>query len=251
MTVKNRGKGREVLADYILPDDTAGGTDGETVKPISSNAFYDHVVDTSTHGVTTIDGVTERDAAIATHAAILDAHMGDMLAECAVGYYDPCNIVIGWGTSAVTALTLYAHPIKVIRAKTFDRIGVRISVAGAATKIMRLGIYNDSGGYPSSLALDCGTIAVDASGWLTITISKQLTKATYWLGVVSDGTPTMYYASYGWSPRGNFSTPHYNGAICDLLTLALADTTLPDPFTAGAADGRGIGIPLLRLGSLD
>ena len=41
----------QILSTWAV-DDTAGGTDGLTTQPPSSNAFYDHVVDTTTHGAT-------------------------------------------------------------------------------------------------------------------------------------------------------------------------------------------------------
>lgn len=41
----------QILSTWAV-DDTAGGTNGLTTQPPSSNAFYDHVQDTTTHGTT-------------------------------------------------------------------------------------------------------------------------------------------------------------------------------------------------------
>jgi hypothetical protein len=53
---------------------------------------------------------------------------------------------------------LYAIPIEFPRAVTIAAIGVEITVVGAASSVIRLGIYDDEAGVPTSLLVDAGTI---------------------------------------------------------------------------------------------
>lgn len=68
---------------------------------------------------------------------------------------------------------------------TFDRIGVEVTTAQAASNL-RLGIYSDSSGVPGARVLDAGTVASATTGAKTITISQALSAGLYWLALKSD-----------------------------------------------------------------
>jgi hypothetical protein len=78
--------------------------------------------------------------------------------------------------------TTYYTPFFVPVTTTFDRIAIRTGSTFSGTAVARLGIYNSSGGKPSTVVLDAGTVSATAlSTSYTITISQQLTPGLYWL----------------------------------------------------------------------
>lgn len=97
------------------------------------------------------------------------------------------------GAFAVTNNQMTAAPFWVGVTTTFDRIGAVVTVAGAASTVVRLGIYGDAGnGEPGALILEAGTIAGDSATAQEITISQQLSPGWYHLAAVAQGgTPTM------------------------------------------------------------
>lgn len=107
----------------------------------------------------------------------------------------------GLTTFALTANRLYFAPFFCIATTTFDRLVVYVSTAVAATNL-RLGIFNSgSDGFPGTRLLDAGTVASATTGTKEITISQSLTADTvYWLGVVSDGAPSIRVRSNSESP---------------------------------------------------
>jgi hypothetical protein len=84
--------------------------------------------------------------------------------------------------------TAYMAPFRVGGGgQSFDRIACVISTAGAASSVVRLGIYaSDANGLPGSLHLDAGTTAADVTGDKTITISTTLSDGLYWLLMVTN-----------------------------------------------------------------
>mgnify|MGYP001592524472 FL=1 len=97
---------------------------------------------------------------------------------------------LGGTTLVVTAGRIYYLPIFVADPQTYIRIGAEVTVAGAAGKVIRLGIHAWNKGVPGALVLDAGTIAADAVATAEITISKLL-QGWYFLTFVSDGAPTV------------------------------------------------------------
>jgi len=97
------------------------------------------------------------------------------------GYYYASQIpVVGFGTPSVN--TTYYTPFFVPVTTTFDRIAVRTGSTFSGTSSTRIGIYNSTGGQPSTVLLDAGTVANTASNQTAqITISQQLTAGIYWL----------------------------------------------------------------------
>ena len=89
----------------------------------------------------------------------------------------------GANTLATYAVnTSYYIPFYVTVAQTFDRIAINASASFVGSGSIRLGIYNNTAGVPSTVLLDAGTVAASAaSTQYTITISQALSVGYYWL----------------------------------------------------------------------
>jgi hypothetical protein len=90
-----------------------------------------------------------------------------------------------------------------LRAVTLAEIGVALVAAGSAGATVRLGIYSDAGGVPSTLAIDAGVIdATGAAGWRGITISLPLAAGRWWLAAACQGaSSTLRAGSIGLDGR--------------------------------------------------
>jgi hypothetical protein len=93
-------------------------------------------------------------------------------------------------TLTLTDGTFIVTPIFFVRPVTLDRIAVRVTTAGSAGSVIRLGIYSaDAAMFPSTLVLDAGTVDSSSTGTKEITISQALPFGVYWLGAVGQATP--------------------------------------------------------------
>jgi len=188
---------------------------------------------------------------MADHIASLDAHTKDIFEEIRTGEY---FYNIGAGTTiALIANWLYALPLLLARDITVDRIAIEVTTAGAADTDARLGIYSDGTNIqPGALLLDAGTVDVDSIGIKEITISQVLTKGRWWLGIVSDGTPTVagVLREYGATTGMGIASSNFrrkNGSVY----VAHSYAALPDPFgSATLYNGHAPGV-LVRVASLD
>ena len=103
--------------------------------------------------------------------------------------------------------TTYYLPIVIQNAVTADRIACR-GGTGLSGGSVRLGIYNDSSGLPSTVLIDAGTVATGAGGVAQITISQSLSVGIYWLAFCQQGTAptTPVYSGSGGSTTGTFNS---------------------------------------------
>jgi hypothetical protein len=112
---------------------------------------------------------------------------------------------------AMSANSLYLVAMFFIKPTTIDRIGVRVTTAGAAGSVIRLGIYNaDDDMFPAGLLLDAGTVVGTSTGNVDITISQALNPGIYWMGAVSQGSPATVPSI---SARTGNIAPVLSGAI--------------------------------------
>jgi len=183
----------------------------------------------------------------------LDAHTYNAMQVIRTGEYWGGGLGFPRSWSLVlTANRLYAAPFVVARDMTFDRISVYVSTQ-AAGKVARCGLYeNGTNNAPGALVVDGGEISVATTGQKTATISESVTKGLYWIGIVSDGTPTVRASSQS------------SAAVTAVLTSSdgydfeigwyVAHTygALPDPFGT-PTKYAAVGIPgvSLRVASLD
>ena len=175
-------------------------------------------------------------AAIAAHAAILDAHTLNELEVLRTGEYYSSDTNLS-ATLAITANELYGVPLVVARNITVDRIAFEVTGAGAGGTTARMGIYNNGTNlYPGTLLLDAGTVSVASTGIKAITIAQALPKGIYFLALVSDGTPTIRAVNQSGSTNrllGILGTGF--NMVNQPWRVAFVYAALPDPFTAGAA----------------
>jgi hypothetical protein len=98
-----------------------------------------------------------------------------------------------------TASTLFFSPIFIPNSVTINQMSFYATTITTSGSI-RLGIYNDLNGSPSTLVLDAGLVAFTVALANSVTVSKVLTPGWYWLcGVLISGNATFF----GYSPTGN------------------------------------------------
>lgn len=102
------------------------------------------------------------------------------------------HVMPGWSFQGIASLDvpvgeLFFIPIYVARTIIYDRIGIQVNIAVAAS-LARLGIYdpNAAGTAPGALVLDAGTVSTATTGIKEITISQSLTPGFYFLAIVRD-----------------------------------------------------------------
>lgn len=95
------------------------------------------------------------------------------------------------GTLALTAARLYLVPF-ICTGGTLDRIAANVTV-GAASSVIRYGLYSSTGYLPDARVADFGTVDSSGTGVLELTISQAVSADTlYWLALVTvGGTPTV------------------------------------------------------------
>lgn len=152
---------------------------------------------------------------------------------------------------------LYARPI-VLSAGTLDRIGANHAGSATASELLRLGIYRNTNGRPSSLVLDAGTIDLStATANKTITISQAITEGVYWLAAVRQG-PTNTATTLNFSSAGQIGTyglgtwTELTGAANwfdsnQFMYVAGVTGALPDPFGSPTLLTAGTESPIVAV----
>jgi len=105
-------------------------------------------------------------------------------------YRTMLNGVTPAAVSSTEDVTHYT-PIYFPNSCTLDRIVCRTGSTFSGTATVRLGIYNNTNGLPSTVLLDAGTVsATAASTDYSITISQAITGGWYWLAFNSQTNAT-------------------------------------------------------------
>jgi len=135
-----------------------------------------------------------------------------------------------YGTVAATTTNLtmvedrtYYAPFYLGASTTFDRIGIRTHSTFSGTATVRLGVYNNSGGVPTTVKFDAGTVSCTAaSTFYPITISETLAAGWYWLACNSQTNATtntftstaagmnFCIQKYPNNVAINFTSPHWS-----------------------------------------
>jgi hypothetical protein len=106
--------------------------------------------------------------------------------------YYGSNVVPG-SVATPTALTLNQAiftPMQIFRRHTFTSIACSVNT-GAATEVLRLAIYNDGGGIPTTLKKEFGsTIDASTGGTKEIVENSVLDAGLYWLAMVAQVVAT-------------------------------------------------------------
>jgi hypothetical protein len=107
-------------------------------------------------------------------------------------YTTSSNTNTSASTSSTTGTVSYL-PFLVERTTTFDRIACRTGSTVTGTSTVRLGIYNNSNKKPTTVLLDAGTVAANATSTIfSITINQTLNPGWYWLAHVVNSTTGTY-----------------------------------------------------------
>lgn len=123
---------------------------------------------------------------------------------------------------------LRLYPIIISKTTTFTKIGVKITVAGTAGSVMRLGIYRSSNNIPTDLVVDAGTVASDSTGLLSISVNVTLTAGLYFLAQNNNSaaniTAVIATAAGVISPLGHSTT---NSTSSYITYFTVAETYAP------------------------
>jgi hypothetical protein len=93
------------------------------------------------------------------------------------------------GTISAVNQRVYYSPIFIADTTTLDRIAIRTVSTFSGTATIRLGIFNNTSGQPSTVVLDAGTVTATAASTIyEITISQSLASGFYWLAMCQQGT---------------------------------------------------------------
>jgi hypothetical protein len=169
-------------------------------------------------------------------------------------YWPTLPFLTATTTKQCTSGRLYAMPFYC--PNTYSFTGVSIHQTSTTAGNVRMGVYNDSNGYPSSLKTDAGAVAFPGStGIRTGTATIALTGGLwYWLAAVFD-TNSMQYSGIADADGAAFSGTYFDHGVNTTAAAAIPSNTtwyatqaygaLPDPFPAFTAyDGNA---PLLML----
>jgi len=152
----------------------------------------------------------------------------------------------GQGTASQSQDRLWYEPWFVDSTATLDRLAVEVvTTAGSAGKLLRMGIYNANTSWtPTTLVVDAGTVAVDATGIQAATINVTLPPGRYCCAFVlpTGGTaPTLRqiagtvnsFPTISGTAGNPFQVSQYLGAQGGLVTTGLpATATTPDVYGA-------------------
>lgn len=118
----------------------------------------------------------------------------------------------------------YYTPIHIPASTSVNRIAIVTGATFSGTATVRLGIYNDTNGLPSTVLVDGGTVSCTTLNTAyEVTISQTLAAGWYWLAANS---------------QVNATTNTYNGVTTSTSNIAytlgdLGYTTLASGFTSG------------------
>lgn len=152
--------------------------------------------------------------------------------------YAPAPLTGAFGGAAPTTSTLIAYPIFVPHPCTIATLTFTQNSNGSAGKLHRMGLYSNSGGIPSALLSDGGSVAADTGSSVakSVTITYAITApGWYWTAMTTDTSGNI------WIPSGSISlyssipasTITAKPAYCQTAAAA-PGSSLPNPFGAGA-----------------
>jgi hypothetical protein len=127
--------------------------------------------------------------------------------------------------------------------RSFDRIGIQVTSAGTTGAVIRMGVYASSGGVPTVLIVDAGTIAADAIGSKEATISTTLEPGLHWTAIAAQvaACSVVWYPSNVVTPFNPYRTTPQNASTHDVAkTQASISGALP---STAAASGTAAGAP--------
>jgi len=137
----------------------------------------------------------------------------------------------------------YYIPFYVPYTTTFDRIALMTASTFVGTGAVRLGIYNNTNGAPSTVLLDAGIVATTAASTIyTITISQSLSAGVYFLAANSTTAATTntfnsYTAVSGMIPNNSTGTTSgsFNRGFSQFVNVTSGFATAVSPSFSNAS----------------
>ena len=105
----------------------------------------------------------------------------------ASGRYTPVNSIGSKGTDQLVQYIVHYSPFWIGESVTIDRLGLEVTGA-LASSVVRVGIYNASGGLPTTVVVDGGTVDSTGTGVLLTTVSTLLAPGMYFFAAVNQGS---------------------------------------------------------------
>lgn len=159
--------------------------------------------------------------------------------------YGGTAIVTAYGTTALVADRAYAVPFRAAVDRDIDGVFFRVSLAGAAGKLAKCAIFaHGSDGLPGPVLATGTSVAVDTTGLKVSTFTRFRPPPVFFVGLLSDGTPTINTSSAGVPVSeimGIDTTIVGAGFIHHVGATGL---TFPTGWTP-VANGPTIGVPML------
>lgn len=109
-------------------------------------------------------------------------------------YYYTANIVgLTNNTASVAILAdeVWCVPFLIAESSSWDTFAYRVTTAMAATKSLRIGIYNLNDGFPGTVLATLGTVVSDATGIKTLSITQTLASGYYFMGVQAEANVSL------------------------------------------------------------
>jgi hypothetical protein len=132
-------------------------------------------------------------------------------------YYRTSNAV---GQSVGNINLLGVMPIYVPNTITAVSLSVWAATSGT-TSTVRLGIYNNgTGGQPSTLLLDAGTVSGTASGLYSVTISQSLSPGWYWVGSVQQSGSISFVVGFNNGSTSALQNPFVQRVASNFIPMS-------------------------------
>jgi hypothetical protein len=156
------------------------------------------------------------------------------------GYYYKTGISAS-STITVTHQRVYYTPIYIPETTTIDRLAIRTVASFSGSSTVRLGIYNNTNGLPSTVLLDGGTVSATAANTIyEITISQSLNAGFYWLAFCQQGTaPTLadYQGNAVSTSAGNIFIGYTSQFINGNIIVGLFQNSVTGAFATASSLG--------------
>jgi hypothetical protein len=146
---------------------------------------------------------------------------------------------IAVSTVAISANTIRAYPIIISRSLTIDEFRIEITT-GVASTTARVSIYADNGStYPGAIVSSSDVATYDSSVATTVANTPSsnitLTPGLYWLGINSNGAPTLRAIQPSSMPAVIGRTSSLANTHGIGYSIAQAYGAMPSTFPASAA----------------
>lgn len=223
--------------------------DGIYVPPFSPSIFSGDCTSTAAGVLTCLktNGTNFGTGATATAPAAFPGYQAGVYIVGRVG--NPA----GNASTVLASNTLYAYPLVMDGSDTWTSLNIYVITAGTAANC-RVGIFNSSGGLPSTLLLDAGVITVGLTGQKTTSaISQTLAVGIYYAVVVCDGIVTLAGIGTSQGPQdlslaGFLGTTSMDAGTDDLqLSKSFTYGVLSGASPFGAVTRAAANIPLVTL----